>query len=450
MLRNNFKNKNFWFFSRKRLFIPVFIDALIYYLSLFILNLSFTSISIDKLNYFLVLNLWIFLSYIVGKYNVKHKTSISITRIILFKSLLVNIIVLMAINIIFLGEYNFSNNYFRYFINLLALFSLLSTLFQSILSFNFNKLYNKRSVYLFIGNVEKYKIIKKEIKISDFNFDLLFSEPKINMIQQKKSLYDGIIFENLNLFSEDIIDLLLKYKAKGLSIFSLFSWCNRFLQRLPPELVYKSDLINQDILLNNKTLHFRMKRAADVIFSSILLIIFIPIFLVVAFTIYLQDGGNVFYSQERTGYKGKPFKILKFRTMKIDAESKGAQWASKNDKRITKFGNYLRMFRIDELPQLIYVIQGSMTLIGPRPERPEFDKNLIEKVPHYSLRYTVKPGLSGWAQVNYPYGSSIEDSINKLSFDLYYLKNFSFQLDCLIFFKTIRLVFNKMLSEPNN
>ena len=136
--------------------------------------------------------------------------------------------------------------------------------------------------------------------------------------------------------------------------------------------------------------------------------------------------------------------------MKINAESSGPQWAKKNDSRITFLGKYLRLFRIDELPQLIYVLKGSMTLIGPRPERPEFDIILKEKVPHYSLRYLVKPGLSGWAQVNYPYGASVKDAVNKLSFDLYYLKNTSINLDLLIFFKTIRLISNKMLSEPND
>ena len=390
MLKNNFKNKNFWFFSRKRLFIPVFIDSFIYYLSLFILNFFFPSTSIDKLNYFVLLNLLIFISYIVGKYNIKQSKLINITRIIFIKSTIVSIILFVLFNIIPFIDNNFYSNYFRYFINLFALFSLLSTLFQSILSFNFSKLYNKKSVYLFIGNVEKYKIIKREIKISDFNFDLLYAEPNISKIEKQTS-YNGIIFENLNLFSDEVIDLLLRYKAQGLPIFNLFNWCNRFLQRFPPELVNKFDLINEDILLNSKTLHCRLKRAADVIFSLILLILFAPVLLLVALLIYLQDGGYIFYSQERTGYKGKPFRILKFRTMKPDAEIMGAQWASKNDSRITKIGNYLRLFRIDELPQLIYVIEGSMTLIGPRPERPEFDKSLIEKVPHYALRYTVKP-----------------------------------------------------------
>ena len=134
--------------------------------------------------------------------------------------------------------------------------------------------------------------------------------------------------------------------------------------------------------------------------------------------------------------------------MKIEAEIDGPKWATKNDSRITKVGSYLRLFRIDELPQLLQVIEGSMTLIGPRPERPEFNKILEEKLSHYSLRHLVKPGLSGWAQVNYPYTSSVEDSEKKLSYDLFYLRNFSFWLDLLIMLKTIKMVLHIKGSSP--
>ena len=134
--------------------------------------------------------------------------------------------------------------------------------------------------------------------------------------------------------------------------------------------------------------------------------------------------------------------------MIVDAESNGAQWAMKNDKRITFIGKILRKTRIDELPQLISVLKGEMSLIGPRPERPEFNILLESKIPHYNLRHLVKPGLSGWAQVNYPYGSSIEDSKYKLSYDIYYIKNFSILLDFIILFKTIRLVLNGKGSAP--
>ena len=134
--------------------------------------------------------------------------------------------------------------------------------------------------------------------------------------------------------------------------------------------------------------------------------------------------------------------------MNINAEIEGAQWSKRKDERITNIGRFLRSTRIDELPQLFSVLKGDMSLIGPRPERPEFDLILNEKIPFYDLRYLIKPGLSGWAQVNYPYGSSVNDSETKLTYDFFYLKNFSFWLDLLIFFKTIKLVFRREGSLP--
>ena len=134
--------------------------------------------------------------------------------------------------------------------------------------------------------------------------------------------------------------------------------------------------------------------------------------------------------------------------MHINAESRGAQWSRRKDSRITNIGRFLRSTRIDELPQLFSVLKGDMSLIGPRPERPEIDLMLDEKIPFYDLRYLVKPGLSGWAQVNYPYGSSVGDSEMKLTYDFFYIKNFSFWLDLLIFFKTLRLVFRREGSLP--
>ena len=178
-----------------------------------------------------------------------------------------------------------------------------------------------------------------------------------------------------------------------------------------------------------------------------------PLIFIFSFLIYFEDKGPVIYSQIRTGQFEKQFKIYKLRSMRINAEQFGAQWARKYDERITNIGVILRKFRIDELPQLWNVIKGDMSLIGPRPERPEFDKVLKEKIPNYELRFRMKPGLSGWAQVNYPYGASLQDSTNKLSYDLFYMKNFSILMDILILFKTIHLVINakgEVLMNNNN
>ena len=162
----------------------------------------------------------------------------------------------------------------------------------------------------------------------------------------------------------------------------------------------------------------------------------------------MEDKGPVFYSQERTGLYGKNFKIVKLRSMKINSEKEGPVWAKLKDPRITKVGKFLRKSRIDELPQLWSVVKGEMSLIGPRPERPEIEEFLVKEIPFYNYRNTIRPGLSGWAQVNYRYGSSIQDSKRKFSYEVFYLRNYSFLLDFLIFFKTLKLVINMEGSNP--
>ena len=174
-----------------------------------------------------------------------------------------------------------------------------------------------------------------------------------------------------------------------------------------------------------------------------------PIVILAILFIKLEDNGPIFYSQIRTGLNFKKIRIWKLRTMYDNSEKGEPKWATKDDERITKIGKILRKTRIDELPQLLSIIIGDMSLIGPRPERPEFDQLLKKEIANYSLRYTIKPGLSGWAQVNYNYGSSIKDAEKKLSYDLFYLSQFSIWIDLLIFFKTINLVINGRGSEPN-
>jgi lipopolysaccharide/colanic/teichoic acid biosynthesis glycosyltransferase len=148
----------------------------------------------------------------------------------------------------------------------------------------------------------------------------------------------------------------------------------------------------------------------------------------------------VFYKQTRVGKDGEPFLIYKFRSMGIDAEKNGAQWADKNDVRVTRVGGFIRKYRLDELPQLYNIFRGDMSFVGPRPERPEFVDKLVHEVPFYSQRHNVKPGLAGWAQLNYPYGASVEDAMEKLKYDLYYVKHQSFLLDILVLVRTVEVV----------
>jgi sugar transferase (PEP-CTERM system associated) len=183
------------------------------------------------------------------------------------------------------------------------------------------------------------------------------------------------------------------------------------------------------------------KRLIDVVASLVGLILFLPFFPLVAILIRTDSPGPVFFSQERVGEGEKPFIIHKFRTMRRDAEKgTGAVWAKENDPRVTRLGRLLRKCRIDEIPQLINVLVGDMSLVGPRPERPEFVQRLKEIIPYYSERHSVKPGLTGWAQVCYPYGASEEDALEKLRYDLYYTKNISLSLDIRTIFKTVKVV----------
>ncbi|HEX9172929.1 MAG TPA: TIGR03013 family XrtA/PEP-CTERM system glycosyltransferase [Telluria sp.] len=184
-----------------------------------------------------------------------------------------------------------------------------------------------------------------------------------------------------------------------------------------------------------------MKRCFDLVCSIIILAVTFPIMLLAAFFVWLEDRGPIFYSQERVGEDSKAFKVLKFRSMRADAEKGGKpQWAAQNDPRVTRVGNFMRKTRIDELPQILNVFKGEMSFVGPRPERPYFVEQLIEVVPYYNVRHSIKPGITGWAQVRYGYGSSAEDALQKLQYDLYYVKNNSLFLDVLVLIDTLKVV----------
>jgi len=184
-----------------------------------------------------------------------------------------------------------------------------------------------------------------------------------------------------------------------------------------------------------------VKRLFDVTVSASMLVLTLPLLLLTALAIKLEDGGPVIYSQERIGLFGRPFTLYKFRSMHVDAERHSRpQWAQKADSRITRVGSVIRKVRIDELPQLINVLKGDMSFIGPRPERPYFVDQLGAQIPFYGERHAVKPGITGWAQINYPYGASLQDARNKLSYDLYYVKNHTLLLDCIVLIQTVRVI----------
>ena len=192
---------------------------------------------------------------------------------------------------------------------------------------------------------------------------------------------------------------------------------------------------------HRSTLLLAGKRAVDILCGTLGLLISLPFLLLLAIVIRLDSKGPVIYRQRRVGLGGRYFNVLKLRSMYVDAEQHtGAQWATVGDPRVTRVGRYLRKFRLDEFPQFLNVIRGEMSFVGPRPERPEFVEQLRKTIPYYDERHTVRPGLTGWAQVQYSYGASVEDTLRKLEYDLFYLKHMSVMFDLAIIFQTLRIV----------
>ena len=233
---------------------------------------------------------------------------------------------------------------------------------------------------------------------------------------------------------------LLECRLEGVQITDLARFFERVHGQVPIESLKVSWLIYGHGFRQNLLRGF-VKRCFDLVVSSMLILVALPLLIVAMLLIVAETGGPVFYRQERVGLRGRSFTVLKLRSMAADAEKDGrATWATVNDHRVTRVGRLLRRTRIDELPQLLNVLKGEMSFVGPRPERPEFVAMLTEQIPFYAVRHSVKPGLTGWAQVRYAYGASVEQSIRKLEYDLYYVKNHSLLLDLVILLETVRVV----------
>jgi sugar transferase (PEP-CTERM system associated) len=233
---------------------------------------------------------------------------------------------------------------------------------------------------------------------------------------------------------------LLRCKIDGLQVIDYQTFCERETCRLDLDELKSSWLIFGPGFTRNIFTDL-LKRSFDVAVSSIFLLLTLPFTLIASLLIKLESPGPVLYQQERVGLHGRNFMVMKLRSMRQDAEAgRSPQWATVHDPRVTRVGAFIRKTRIDELPQLINVLRGDMSFVGPRPERPFFVEQLSEAIPFYRERHCVKPGITGWAQVNYPYGASLEDSRQKLSYDLYYVKNHSLFLDFIIMLSTVRVI----------
>ena len=233
---------------------------------------------------------------------------------------------------------------------------------------------------------------------------------------------------------------LLDCKIFGVKVYDIATHFEKTLGQIRIGYVNAGWLIFGDGF-NQGLIRSAVKRAFDVVCSLLLLVLAAPIMLLTAVAIKLDSRGPAFYRQDRVGLDGRVFNIVKFRSMQNDAEKDGQpRWATASDDRVTRVGQCIRLLRIDELPQLFNVLRGDMSLVGPRPERPYFVDQLTQQVPYFAVRHSVKPGVTGWAQVRYQYGSTVEDAVQKLQYDLYYVKNHSLFLDIVILFETIAVV----------
>ena len=235
---------------------------------------------------------------------------------------------------------------------------------------------------------------------------------------------------------------LLDAKLRGIDVIDLLEFLERETGKIRVDLLNPGWLIFSSGFRITPLRRFN-SRVVDIVVSGGIFLITWPVMLLVALAIKLEDGlsAPVFYRQHRVGLGGETFPVLKFRSMKVDAEADGkAVWATKDDDRVTRVGKFLRKSRLDEFPQLLNVLRGQMSLVGPRPERPEFVKELLEKIPYYAERHTVRPGVTGWAQLKYSYGASAEDALEKLQYDLYYVKNQNLMLDIMIILQTVEVV----------
>ena len=307
--------------------------------------------------------------------------------------------------------------------------------------------------WLVIGPQHEIDTIKQELhnNLSILSIDVAF---QVDSGVRRECLLalprdHGVAVSESACLEDQAVETLLSKRSRGCDVQDLISWAELHLQRVPPEIFTPRWLVQAEgFKLQPNQTTWRLKRFGDLAVGILLMCLTAPLLLAAAVAIRLEDGGPIFYQQLRTGLYGQTFRIRKLRTMRVDAESSGPQWAHPHDRRVTNVGRWLRRMRIDELPQLVSVINGEMSLIGPRPERPEIEEELEQLIPHYRIRHWIRPGLSGWAQVCYNYGASTADSRAKLSYDLYYLRNANFFLDLLVLVKTIRLVTLAQGSNP--
>jgi exopolysaccharide biosynthesis polyprenyl glycosylphosphotransferase len=397
--------------------------------------------------------LWVALSYLLGRYSRPDQGECDSQRRRLASTLLVGVLVLSVTVVVLIWGLRANDpRSFRSFV-LPVLGG--STLISGAAQLWIVHIQRRARHWLLIGSPAELSIIKAELeqRPQDSRSNITYCPTSDSMsgvtgIEEKE--YEGIAISETSSLEDSLLEHLLALRSRGDAVITLTSWCEQQLQRVPPELFSNRWLLQAEgFELQPGNWQWRIKRLGDLFTAAILLVLSSPVIAIACLLILLEDGRPIFYSQIRTGLYGQPFLIRKLRSMRTGSEQSGAQWAKRNDRRITNTGTWLRRLRIDELPQLANVITGEMSLIGPRPERPELEANLEQAIPHYRVRHWIRPGLSGWAQVCFPYGASQADSRMKLSYDIFYMRNAGIFLDLLILIKTIRLIVRRQGYQPS-
>ena len=350
-------------------------------------------------------------------------------------------------------------------IELLAMASLISLIIASGVRYLTLQIdffgFNKRNV-LVLGAGERASIIEKRMRrdvdrqgFFMHGFVIMAGDAEHGIINENRITLDGslvnyaleheideIVVANDERRENLPVDELFACKIRGVEVTEILDFIERETGQIAVNLIYPSWVIYSNGFASANHLRNTLDWVFNASMGFALLMLTWPVMLITTLLIKLDEGfkAPIFYFQERVGLDGQAFNIIKFRSMRVDAEKNGAQMASENDDRTTKIGKFIRKYRIDELPQIYNVMRGDMGFVGPRPERPEFVQQLIKNIPYYNERHNVKPGLTGWAQLKYPYGATEEDSLEKLKYDLYYIKHRSFMLDLLILIRTVEIV----------
>ncbi len=429
---------------KARKILLFFVDFLLLYLSLFLTlflryfkNFNLEIFSKHLLPFSILYFFWLLIFYIFGFYDLSPKKISFLLRV--FSAF--SIVLFLSISFFyFLPVFGIAPK-----TNLLLNLTVFGILFL-FWRFSFYSLFssyflNKIAI---LGTGKEVEELKKEIlKNPNLGYKLLTIDPQKPLKEQIQTKeIDTIVFTPEFEGNPDFLNSLYQCLPLGVNFLDLASAFEEIEEKIPVSKISKIWFL-ENLKEGQKRVYDKLKRIFDIVFSLLILILTSPIWPLIALAIKIENGGPVFYLQERVGKNKKIFKLIKFRSMIKEAEKEGPKWAEIEDKRVTKVGKFLRRFHLDEIPQMINVLKGDISLVGPRPERPEFVEKLEKEIPYYHLRHIIKPGFTGWAQIKFRYARSIEDSLEKFQYDLYYIKNRNFFLDLRILLKTFQLFFKK-------